>query len=53
MESDPGLIYLASAYAAFFLVLAVYLDRLRRRDRELWGIVKELEERVLGATRES
>ena len=43
---DTGLIHLAAAYGAFFLLLALYLDRLRRRDRELWRRVRELEGRV-------
>ena len=42
---NTGLIYLGTAYAAFFLLLALYLDRLRRRDRELWRSLRELENR--------
>ena len=41
-----GLIHLAAAYGAFFLLLALYLERLRRRDRELWRRVRELEGRL-------
>ena len=43
---NTGLIHLATAYGAFFLLLALYLDRLRRRDRELWRRVGELEGRL-------
>ena len=45
MEST-GLIHLGTAYGAFFLLLAFYLDRLRRRDRELWRRLQELEDRL-------
>ncbi len=45
---NTGLIYLGIAYGAFFLLLALYLDRLRRRDRELWRSLRELENRLQG-----
>ena len=51
MEST-GLIHLGTAYGAFFLMLAFYLDRLRRRDRDLWRRLQELEDR-LGKNRDS
>ena len=41
-----GLIHLGTAYSAFFLLLAFYLDRFRRRDRELWRRLQELEDRL-------
>lgn len=41
-----GLIHLGTAYGAFFLLLAFYLDRFRRRDRELWRRLQELEDRL-------
>ena len=43
---NTGLIHLGTAYGLFFLLLAFYLDRLRRRDRELWRRVRELEDRL-------
>jgi len=43
---NTGLIHLATAYGAFFVLLALYLDRFRRRDRDLWRRVGELEERL-------
>ena len=46
---NTGLLHLAVAYGAFFLLLALYLDRLRRRDRELWRRVRELEGRLQGS----
>ena len=42
---NTGLIHLGTAYGAFFLLLALYMDRLRRRDRELWRRLQELEDR--------
>ena len=46
---SAGLTYLTIAYSAFFLVLAFYLGRIRRRDRELWSALKDLEARLPGA----
>lgn len=43
---NTGLIHLGIAYGAFFLLLAFYMDRLRRRDRELWRRLQELEDRL-------
>ena len=43
---NTGLIHLGIAYGAFFLLLALYTDRLRRRDRELWRRLQELEDRL-------
>ena len=41
-----GLIHLGTAYGAFFLLLAFYVNRLRLRDRELWRRLQELEDRL-------
>ena len=46
METSSGLTYLAVAYGGFFLLLAGFLGRLWRRERELQAAVDELEGRL-------
>lgn len=49
MENSSGLTYLAVAYGVFFILLALYLARLARRQQELQAAVEELEARVRSA----
>lgn len=46
MDTSSGLTYLAVAYGVFFLLLAAFLGRLWRRQRELQAAVDELEGRL-------
>lgn len=46
MDASSGLTYLAVAYGVFFLLLAGFLSRLWRRERELQAAVDELEGRL-------